>query len=332
MKDFFHPRLSMNQKKETLKERNTLSNRVIKVPAQMMKKMKDYYKDDIQEKTPPGGLFLARLEGCTITAYRSGKVMFQGRNCNTELLKWEKDAEVMTNKKRTAGNHLPPQISQLSIIGSDEVGTGDYFGPITVVASYVKKEQIPTLTTLGVKDSKHLSDTQIIQLAKTLITTLPYSLLTLPNKKYNELQNKGMTQGKMKALLHNQALNHLLAKISPEKPEAILVDQFVAADTYFKYLQGQKKICKENVYFSTNGESVHLAVAASSIIARYAFLKAMDQLGREAGIKLPKGAGHRVDKAAAILIAQKGEAALTHFTKLHFANTEKAKKIAFRSL
>ena len=39
-------------------------------------------------------------------------------------------------------------------IGSDEVGTGDYFGPIVVTASYVTKEDIPYLEELGVKDSK----------------------------------------------------------------------------------------------------------------------------------------------------------------------------------
>ena len=40
--------------------------------------------------------------------------------------------------------------------GSDEVGTGDYFGPIVVTASYVTKEDIPYLEELGVKDSKKM--------------------------------------------------------------------------------------------------------------------------------------------------------------------------------
>ena len=44
-----------------------------------------------------------------------------------------------------------------SSVGSDEVGTGDYFGPIVVTATYVKKEDIPFLESLGIKDSKKVT-------------------------------------------------------------------------------------------------------------------------------------------------------------------------------
>jgi ribonuclease HIII len=128
--------------------------------------------------------------------------------------------------------------------------------------------------------------------------------------------------------LHNQALIHLLNKIAPEKPEAILVDQFAEAHVYFRHIQAQKTIIKEHVYFSTKAESIHIAVAAASILARYSFLKAMDQLSKKAGFELPKGAGPAVDAAAARLIREKGLNALSQFAKIHFANTEKAKRIA----
>ena len=66
-------------------------------------------------------------------------------------------------------NHLPKNISQLSIIGSDEVGTGDYFGPITVCATYVNSDQIGLLKELGVQDSKNLNDDKISAIAKQII-------------------------------------------------------------------------------------------------------------------------------------------------------------------
>lgn len=68
-----------------------------------------------------------------------------------------------------------------------------------------------------------------------------------------------------------------------------------------------------------------MSVAAASIIARYAFLIEMDKLSKAAGFDIPKGAGPHVDKAAAKLIKLHGEEALRQFTKLHFANTQKAK-------
>src|SRR5690606_19535890 len=139
-------------------------------------------------------------------------------------------------------------------IGSDEVGTGDYFGPITVVAAFVKKEQIPLLKELGVRDSKDLNDAKIIQIAKQIKYVVPYSLLTLHNEKYNQLQKKGMSQGKMKALLHNKAIGHVLKKIAPDNPEAILIDEFAKEDIYFKHLKNEPVIHRENVYFSTKAE------------------------------------------------------------------------------
>ena len=116
------------------------------------------------------------------------------------------------------------------------MGTGSYFGPLTVVAAYVEKSQIPLLKELGVRDSKDLKDPQIIAIAKDLMTFLPFSLLNVMPEKYNQIQPT-MTQGKMKAVLHNQALGHVLAKISPQKPDAILIDQFELPSTYFKHIK-----------------------------------------------------------------------------------------------
>lgn len=310
----------------------SLANSVIKVTLEIIKQMETHYKANKTEKTPQGAVFSAKANGCTITAYRSGKVLFQGGTAESESIKWGQGQQTkrptVASPKITQSKYQPPtMISSLSIIGSDEVGTGDFFGPITVVAAYVKKEQITLLRELGVKDSKNLKDPQIIAIAKELVHTIPYSLLVLHNEKYNELQQQGMSQGKMKALLHNQAINNLFAKIAPEKPDGILIDQFVDPSIYFKHLQG-KTVINENIYFSTKAEGVHLAVAAASIIARYSFVKEFDRLSEVAGIIIPKGAGAHVDLAAAKIIQRRGIEFLTTITKKHFANTDKAMKLA----
>lgn len=294
-----------------------------------IQKIKAYYEAYVTDTIPQGGLFVIKAPTFTITAYRSGKVMFQGQNGEQEAEKWggkQSLSPTKTINRTTNKATVPPEISSMSVIGSDEVGTGDFFGPITVVAAYVKKEQLQLVKELGVKDSKELNDPKICEIAKDLIKTIPYSLLVLHNEKYNELQASGMSQGKMKALLHNKAILNVLNKIAPEQPEAILIDQFVEGPTYFKHLQKQKTIQRDKVLFSTRAEGIHLSVAAASIIARYAFLKQMDQLSEEAGFTIPKGAGTQVDVAAAKLIKNKGKEVLPHFVKLHFANTEKAFK------
>ena len=310
-----------------------MSNTVLHVPLSIIEKINKHYAAYLVDKVPQGGIFLAKTPACTITAYKSGKVLFQGSGAQEEAAKWgENDTKVRVYKsepRNTNSTHAPPEnISTLSIIGSDEVGTGDYFGPMTVVAAFVEKDKLELLQELGVKDSKNLNDTQICEIAKSIIDVIPYSLLILHNEKYNKLQASGMTQGKIKALLHNQALHHVKEKIPPQNSDGILIDQFVVPSTYFKHISNQKKIVRENVYFSTKAEGVHLAVAAASIIARYAFVKEFVKLSKKAGMELPKGAGAKVDIAAAKLINKHGEGALNQFTKLHFANTEKAKAIA----
>ncbi|WP_338451419.1 ribonuclease HIII [Niallia oryzisoli] len=308
-----------------------MSNVVLKKSSQEMMKMMEHYQANLTGKTPPGGVFSAKTHGCTITAYKSGKVLFQGSGCDVEAKKWGSlPVEETAAKKQTktkASANLPNNISQLSAIGSDEVGTGDFFGPITVCAAYVRKEDMALLKEIGVQDSKNLTDEKISDIAKQLIKFLPYSLLVLHNEKYNKLQATGMSQGKMKALLHNQAIGHLLTKMAPEKPEAILIDQFAKEEVYYQYLKGQKVIHRENVYFSTKAEGIHLAVAAASIIARHAFVQHFEKLSKAAGFKIPKGAGSQVDTACARLIKEKGKEVLPAYVKLHFANTEKAMKL-----
>jgi ribonuclease HIII len=299
---------------------------VIIVTPSIIEEMKQHYTTAIQPTVPQGGVFLAKVPGCTITAYKSGKVMFQGGSFQQEVTKWKGNSTTAPKKasKQKESANLPANISSLAAVGSDEVGTGDYFGPMIVAAAYVAPSQFALLKELGVKDSKDLNDDQICDIAKQIIHVIPYSLLTLHNAKYNELQQKGTNQGKMKALLHNQAIAHLLQKIQPVKPEAILIDQFCQPGVYFNYLKGKNNVVRENVCFSTKAEGVHLAVAAASIIARYAFVRQFDELSKQAGFPLPKGAGAKVDQAAAKLIRKDGVAILHNFTKYHFANTEKA--------
>ncbi|KMY43547.1 ribonuclease HIII [Bacillus sp. FJAT-27916] len=313
-----------------------MSNTVIKVSNDTLYKMKDHYAASITANTPAGAVFSAKVNGATITAYKSGKVLFQGSNTTAEAKKWGSTGTAPAQKKsgspftkRNVSDHSyrpPGTINQLNIIGTDEAGTGDYFGPVTVAAAYVSSEHIRVLEDMGIRDSKTIKDPQILILGRKITEMIPYSLLVLRNEKYNQLQAKGYSQGKMKAMLHEQAINHLLGKLNDIKPDGILIDQFCEPGVYFRHTgtTGKREV---PLYFSTKAESISTAVAAASVIARYAFLKHMDLLSEQAGVTIPKGAGSKVDDTAALIIAKKGEAALGPLAKMHFANTEKARQI-----
>ena len=310
-----------------------MANVVLQMKAATIEEMKRYYINQLGDKLPPGSVFTAKTPKCNITAYKSGKVLFQGAGAESEAMNWQKEqiqAGPAAVKKSSVKQHAyspPANIGQLNIIGSDEVGTGDYFGPITVAAVYADRSTIPLLKELGVRDSKNIKDPEILQIAGQLKHAVPFSLLSLDNAKYNALQAKGMSQGKMKAYLHNLAIKKLIEKIKPVTAEGILIDQFAKPDVFFDYLKDQEMFEADNIYLSTGGESIHVSVAAASILARAAFVKKFEELSKQAGFVIPKGAGPAVDQAAAKLIQQKGIASLNTFTKQHFANTEKAKKL-----
>lgn len=308
-----------------------MSQTVLTFSAAQLEALRTYYAPHAEDSTPPGSLFRARTPSCTITAYRSGKVLFQGEEHSREASKWEKLARKKDEKegKRASHGYEPPaKIGQMSVVGSDEVGTGDYFGPIVVCSVYVARQEIDTIKKLGVRDSKKLTDARIVQIARAILPRLTYSLLICDNRKYNELISRGWTQGKIKAVLHNRAITNVLEKLhaKKEKPDAILIDEFTAPQQYFRHLQKENEVLDKNVYFITGAESVHPAVASASILARYAFLNKMAEIEKEAKMKLPLGAGPAVDEACSRILERYGERPLRNWAKVHFSNTKKAKR------
>ena len=72
--------------------------------------------------------------------------MFQGGRAEAEAARWQTVSQTpKTAVKKSVDSHRyapPASIGTMSIVGSDEVGTGDFFGPMTVVAVYVDAKQI----------------------------------------------------------------------------------------------------------------------------------------------------------------------------------------------
>lgn len=299
-----------------------MSSAVLKLSKTEIKKLKNYYADYLLNKKVPYSEFSAKKNGTSITAYTSGKVLFQGKNAEQEAARWGSSDP---SAAKTSSS-LPKNFASLAVLGSDEVGNGSYFGPLCVCAAYADKEHLDALKRLGVKDSKMLTDDQIRKMATAIKELIPYRLLVVSPEKYNEIQPK-YNAVRMKVALHNQAIRLLLDQIAPTKPEAILIDQFTSEANYMKYVKQKSQRIEQKIYFVTKGEQYHLSVAAASIISRASFLDELDKASLELGTKVPSGAGKPSDELATKLLRQGGIDLLSKFAKLHFANTEKAKKM-----
>lgn len=298
---------------------------VFKPSDNIKEKMIDYYDLLRRDKKPPYSVFQAEEGGTIITLYESGKVMFQGISADIDANMW-KDLESHYNN-RDIDSELKKKEDDKTYyyydaIGSDEVGTGDYFGPIIVTATLVDKSTRKLLEDLKIMDSKKMTDDKIRRCAPILMNKLPYATFTLSNTKYNEMSSKGFNMNKIKAILHNRVLFELSNKGIPY--HKIIVDQFTTPRSYFSYLKQENiedKVTK--ITFLTKGESKHLSVAAASVISRYRFLQEMDKLSEKYKIDIPKGASPKVDSVAKKILDTYGKNELSKIVKLNFKNTEK---------
>lgn len=301
---------------------------VFKVNENVKRMMIDYYKERMDVKTPPYAIFQVKDFDCVTTLYESGKVMFQGIGADIEASFWIEQERILNHniidingdKKKDKKEEKKIFINESSI-GSDEVGTGDYFGPIVVTATYVSKENIAFLTDLGVRDSKKLTDEKIMQIAPDIIKKIPYSSTILSNNEYNDFRTNINNMNKIKAILHNKCLVNLL-KQDDIKPSKIVIDQFEPPKAFYSHIASAKEKIT-NVLFLTKAEDQCLSVAAASIISRYIFLKEIKKLEDELKISIPLGASTLVDEVGQKLVELHGKDILNKIAKLNFKNTDK---------
>ena len=307
----------------------------LKVSENTKQKMIEYFEDKKRPKTPDYAIFQADEADTVVTLYNSGKAVFQGVSADIDANMWkEMERHLNPNKvvemsnsndkkkKEKIVEKINPKIYYASTIGSDEVGTGDYFGPIVVTATYVEKENIPFLEELGVKDSKKLTDEKILEIVPQIIKKIPYECIILSNKEYNENYTSDMNMNKVKAILHNKVLKKLLDKY---QTEYVVVDQFAQPYVYYNYLKDSNYV--KNITFMTKAEDKCLSVACASLISRYVFLKQFDKLGESIDTFLIKGASDKVDELGVKIVKKYGFDKLKEIAKLNFKNTDKIKNL-----
>ena len=294
-------------------------NVVFKVNDEIKDKMIKYYADKKKNKEIPYVVFQAVDNDTVITLYTSNKVMFQGVSADVDASMWKEMMGIKDQPKEDLSKY-----HNCNSVGSDEVGTGDYFGPIVVTSTYVTKNDVKFLEELGVGDSKKISDEKILKMAPIIAKRIKYRSLILNNKEYNEKYSKDVNMNKIKAIMHNKVLYSIMQE---EKPDVdyIIVDEFAREKRYYDYIKEDPNK-QMGITFMTKAEDKNLAVACASIISRYIFLKEFDKMCDNLGIPLLKGAGSDVDKIGEEVVEKYGEEKLKDIAKLNFANTQRILK------
>ena len=245
-------------------------------------------------------------EGVAIVKYSSGKVVIQGKESREFIEKWLPESV--------------PKRAELAeaMIGADESGKGDYFGPLVVAACALEPEIYKFLDEIPLRDSKTLSAREISEAAEALKAVLPqkHRVFVLWPRKYNELYAKFGNLNRLLAWMHAKAITEVVEASGVKK---ILLDKFCDQSVVERALGDARKGL--DFHMEVRAES-NPAVAAASILARDAFVRSLKWLEREHDCKLPPGAGDPTQKALRALVADKGRTILPEVAKLHFKNTD----------
>lgn len=296
--------------------------------------MNEFYLDMKREKTPQYALFQAQDGDTVVTLYESGKAVFQGNDADLASEYWIETEKInsgkaiVTNSETKKKEELKKEtVKDTSIyhnvnsVGSDEVGTGDYFGPIVVTSCYVTRDDVQYLDELGVCDSKKLTDEKIMKIAPLIAKRVKYKSIILNNKEYNKHHQNDYNMNKIKAIMHNKVLYQMINEEHPNY-DYIIVDEFARENKYYEYIKDSTNI-QRGITFMTKAEDKCLSVACASIISRYLFIKEFDKLSDELHIPLPKGASKEVDKIGMEIVSKYGKEKLEEVAKLNFMNTSR---------
>jgi ribonuclease HIII len=257
--------------------------------------------------------FSARGEGVVATLYRSGKLVVQGASAELFVERYlgrpgTKSAPERRATDPTIDSSVSPEV------GGDESGKGDYFGPLVVAAIRIGPGDAAKLKQGGVMDSKKVTDTLIRRTAPVLREHYAHALRVLDPPEYNR---RHAETGNV-AILLSDLYRELVEELA-QPGDRVVIDQF---SKHKGRLEGAMKGLDVSLAQMHRAER-HPSVAAASFLAREGFLARLAELGEEAAVDLPKGAGPLVLTAARRFVAIHGEARLGEVAKLHFKTTLK---------
>ncbi|MGD0016528.1 MAG: ribonuclease HIII [Verrucomicrobiia bacterium] len=263
-------------------------------------------------------------EKINVVAYKSGKLVMQGKG-TTDFVQFYLEP-ILLGEARLGYEHILDPTMLEPRIGVDESGKGDFFGPLVVAGVYVNEATARNLMEIGVRDSKLIkSDAKIAEIAKQ-IRAAPgcmSDVVAIGPEAYNRLHAKMRNVNDILGWGHARVIENLLAKMDAKsgvKCNKAISDQFGNKSIVKRALMERGK--KIELVQRHRAES-DLAVAAASIIARDGFVHRLSALGKEFGMKLPKGASQAVLDAARELVGKHGRKALARTVKMHFRTTQK---------
>lgn len=286
-----------------------MKNFVTTINVNLATKLKeDLLSQDFEMSIPPYTIFSAKKKGVSCTLYLSGKLMIQGKGMD-EFIEFYLEPEIL---KDFSHSYQDLDLNLTPRIGIDESGKGDFFGPLCVAGVYAGNEQIRSLQSMGVQDSKKINDLNIIKIGNLIKKECMHHIVKINPSKYNEIHGQFGNLNLLLAWGHATTIEQLIEK---SQCREVIIDQF--ANEYVVLNALKKKKIQLNLTQRHKAEA-DLVVAAASILARQTFLEGLLFMQEKYGMKFPKGASLQTIKAGKDFLRKFGVSELKEVGKMHF--------------
>lgn len=248
--------------------------------------------------------------GSVAIMYTSGKLVFQGK---------EDFTSVISSIKQVGKNHIAEDFKPH--LGVDEVGKGDYFGPLVVVSCFVTEEFRKKIQLLGFADSKKFSDKKIENLFNTVSDYPYYYTSILHPQEYNKLVEEYHNVSILLAKQHTKVIEMGLTDLKNKNLDCkyVVVDQFSTSKSRVENELG--KLGKKCELIQHHKGESDIAVASASIIARGIFLREWSKMSEEYQFEFPKGASNVISQGKEF-VSIYGHEKLADVAKIGFKTTK----------
>jgi ribonuclease HIII len=205
-----------------------------------------------------------------LIAYKTGRLVYSDTDASRELIQRVMKTEMNFD----------------FVLGTDEAGKGEWYGPLVVECVALTPGEIPVLRGLGVRDSKNIRRKTLLGLGREL-TELGFvrrPLVLMPetyNRKYEVFRREGKRLNDLLAWAHSRVIKDVLSGLEFEKIK-VFIDEFDARKTEFRLgdlVQGVEVIQKI-------GAESEIPVAAASVLAKFIYEKEVDGLNEKFGVDL----------------------------------------------
>lgn len=233
---------------------------------------------------------MVNISGAVAVMYTSGKLVIQGKeNLVNEVLDQALGSEKLKDDDVSSIGLSEADL----IVGCDEAGKGEFFGPLVLAACYIPIEMRDEIVGLGVDDSKKLTDDKIITIVEKLQEKVLFELNIVNPGRLNQRWRKIKNISEIMA----QEYAVIIKKVSNEigdfkKQGAIVVDRFTK-------ISSRMEKSLDEVGISMGGDGVkcvqipngerYLSVAVASVLARAKYLEVMNDYELEYERKFPRG-------------------------------------------